>query len=78
MNIIGLMEKTNIGLVFLAPNLKKAPFSDEEFREALSYAINYEELAKLETLGYGEVPNRGFVPPSMTLDLCKGLQTELP
>ena len=59
------LEKTDIGLVFLALNLEKAPFSDSEFREALADAINYEELAKLETLGYGEVPNRGFVPPAM-------------
>ncbi|MCC4770127.1 ABC transporter substrate-binding protein [Methanosarcina sp. DH2] len=59
------LEKTDIGLVFLAPNLKIAPFSDPEFREALAYTINYEEIAMLETLGYGEVPNRGFVPPSM-------------
>ncbi|WP_292371862.1 ABC transporter substrate-binding protein [Methanosarcina sp. UBA411] len=59
------LEKTNIGLAFLAPNLKKAPFSDLKFRNALSYAINYEEIIRLETLGYGEVPNCGFVPPSM-------------
>ncbi|MDD2614285.1 MAG: ABC transporter substrate-binding protein [Methanosarcina sp.] len=59
------LEKTHIGLAFLAPNLKKAPLSDLEFRNALSYAINYEEIIRLETLGYGEVPNRGFVPPSM-------------
>lgn len=59
------IEKTDIGLVFLALNLKKAPFSDPEFREALAYSINYEEIVNLETLGYGEVPNRGFVPPTM-------------
>ncbi|MGB9927328.1 MAG: ABC transporter substrate-binding protein [Methanosarcina sp.] len=59
------LEKTNIGLIFLAPNLKKAPFSDLEFRKALSYAINYEEIIKLETLGHAQVPNYGFVPPSM-------------
>ncbi|WP_048124505.1 ABC transporter substrate-binding protein [Methanosarcina lacustris] len=59
------LEKTDIGLIFLAPNLKRAPFSDPKFREALTYAINYEEIARLETQGYGEVPNRGFVPPSM-------------
>lgn len=59
------IEKTDIGLVFLAFNLEKAPFSDPEFREALAYAINYEEIVNLETLGHGEVPNRGFVPPAM-------------
>lgn len=64
-NNFDVIEKTDIGLVFLALNLKKAPFSDPEFREALAYAINYEEIVNLETLGYGEVPNRGFVPPSM-------------
>ncbi|WP_048130178.1 ABC transporter substrate-binding protein [Methanosarcina sp. WWM596] len=59
------LEKTDIGLIFLAPNLEKAPFSDLKFREALAYAINYKEIVRLETLGYGEVPNRGFVPPVM-------------
>lgn len=59
------IEKTDLGLVFLALNLKQAPFSDPEFREALAYSINYEEIVNLETLGYGEVPNRGFVPPAM-------------
>ncbi len=59
------LNKTDIGLVFLALNLNKAPFSDPEFREALADSINYEELVRLETLGYGEIPNRGFVPPTM-------------
>ncbi|MDD4749138.1 MAG: ABC transporter substrate-binding protein [Methanosarcinaceae archaeon] len=59
------LEKTNVGLIFLGFNLKKAPLSDRAFREALSYALNYEELVALETLGYGEVANRGFVSPSM-------------
>ena len=59
------LKKADIGLIFLAPNLKKAPLSDPEFREALAYAVNYSEIELLETLGYGEVPNRGFVPPSM-------------
>lgn len=47
------IEKTDIGLVFLAFNLEKAPFSDPEFREALAYAINYEEIVNLETLVTG-------------------------
>jgi peptide/nickel transport system substrate-binding protein len=59
------LKKADIGLVFLIPNLKKTPLSDLKFREALAYAINYSEISKLETMGYGEVPNRGFVPPSM-------------
>ena len=39
--------------------------SDPAFREAVSSAINYQELVDISTLGYGKVPNRGFVPPAM-------------
>jgi peptide/nickel transport system substrate-binding protein len=59
------VEKDNIGLIFLGMNLQKQPMSDISFREALSSAINYSEILKLDALGYGQVPNAGFVPPSM-------------
>ncbi len=59
------VEKDNIGLIFLGMNLQKQPMSDISFRKALSYAINYSEILKLDALGYGQVPNTGFVPPSM-------------
>lgn len=58
-------QKLNMGLVFLGMNLKKPPFTDKNFRQALSYAVDYAEIVKLDALGYGEVPNRGFVPTSM-------------
>ena len=59
------VEKLNVGLYFLAFNLKRSPLSDFKFREAISYAINYPEIIKLDALGYGKVPTRGFVPDSM-------------
>ncbi|ABK14822.1 ABC transporter substrate-binding protein [Methanothrix thermoacetophila] len=59
------VEKDNVGLVFLGFNLNKEPMSDLQFREAMAYAINYTEILKIDALGYGSVPNRGFVPPSM-------------
>ena len=59
------VEKLNIGLYFLAFNLKRTPMSDFKFREAISYAINYPEILKLDALGYGNIPTRGFVPNSM-------------
>ena len=59
------VEKLNVGLYFLALNLKRSPMSDVKFREAISYAINYPEIIKLDALGYGRVPTRGFVPESM-------------
>lgn len=59
------VEKDNVGLVLLGFNLNKEPMSDLQFREAVSYAINYTEILKIDALGYGSVPKRGFVPPSM-------------
>lgn len=59
------IETTNVGLIFLGLNLKKAPTNDIAFREAIAYAINYEEIILIDALGYGDVPNRGFIPPSM-------------
>ena len=59
------VEKPNLGLVFLGFNLNRSPLEDRSFREALAYAVDYPEVLKLDTLGYGQVPTRGFVPPSM-------------
>jgi peptide/nickel transport system substrate-binding protein len=41
-----------------------APFDNASMRQALSYAINYDELNNLFTAGYGTVPNAGLVPGS--------------
>jgi ABC-type dipeptide transport system, periplasmic component len=43
-------------------NNNKTPYSDEKFREAISYAINYEEIKNLIVAGYGSTPNAGFLP----------------
>jgi len=59
------VEKDNIGLIFLGMNLKREPMSDINFRRALSFALDYSEMLKLDALGYGQIPNAGFVPPSM-------------
>ncbi|MFB3763832.1 MAG: ABC transporter substrate-binding protein [Methanotrichaceae archaeon] len=60
------VETDNIGLIFLGMNLKNAPMSDLNFRNAVSYAINYSEILKVDALGYGSIPNRGFVPSAMS------------
>ncbi len=59
------IEQPHLGLRFLGFNLRKKPMSDIRFREAISFAIDYQEIIKLDTLGYGEIPNRGFIPPVM-------------
>lgn len=59
------LEEPHLGLKFLAFNIKKEPMSDLSFREAISYALDYKEIIKLDLLNYGEVPNKGFVPRVM-------------
>jgi peptide/nickel transport system substrate-binding protein len=59
------IEEPHLSLKFLGFNLRKKPMSDLAFREAISCAIDYEELIKLDVLGYGEVPNKGLLPRTM-------------
>jgi len=43
-------------------NQEKAPYNDSRFREAVSYAVDYEKIKNLFTAGYGRTPNAGFIP----------------
>ncbi|MFW6056980.1 MAG: ABC transporter substrate-binding protein [Chloroflexota bacterium] len=43
-------------------NLDRGPASDRAFREAVSYCINYQQIADLVFAGYGSVPAYGFIP----------------
>ncbi len=58
-------EHFNMGLVFMGFNLEAGIMQDPRMREALTYLIDYDEIIKLDTLGYGRTADRGFVPPSM-------------
>lgn len=66
-----LSTDTNVSLVnvaaanapaVLAFNNAKGLFSDEDLRQAVSYALNYEEFKTYFGSAYAEIPNRGFVP----------------
>lgn len=66
-----LSTDTNVSLVnvaaanapaVLAFNNAKGLFSDENLRQAVSYALNYEEFKTYFGSAYDEIPNRGFVP----------------
>ena len=66
-----LSTDTNVSLVnvaaanapaVLAFNNAKGLFSDENLRQAVSYALNYEESKTYFGSAYAEIPNRGFVP----------------
>ena len=56
-----LIENTGVPAA-LWMNQDKEPYDDVRFREALSYAIDYEELVTLFTAGYGRTPTAGFIP----------------
>jgi peptide/nickel transport system substrate-binding protein len=43
-------------------NNNKTPYNNEKFREAVSYAIDYDEIRNLIVAGYGSAPNAGFLP----------------
>lgn len=66
-----LSTDTNVSLVnvaaanapaVLAFNNAKGLFSDENLRQAVSYALNYEEFKTYFGSAYAEIPNQGFVP----------------
>ena len=61
-----IFETPSIGLGFIGFNLKEGAGADLNFRDAVSSAINYDELVTICTLGYGTVPTRGFVPKGMS------------
>ncbi|MBN1856798.1 MAG: ABC transporter substrate-binding protein [Dehalococcoidia bacterium] len=43
-------------------NLEREPVSDIAFRQAVSLAIDYQQIADLVFAGYGTVPTYGFIP----------------
>ncbi|MDD2753995.1 MAG: ABC transporter substrate-binding protein [Methanothrix sp.] len=66
-----LMENEDLGYILIKNsgvpaalwlNQNKTPFDDVRFREAISYAIDYQELQNLFTAGYGATPAAGFIP----------------
>lgn len=63
---VKLAEVPGIGVPYLMYfGYNQYPTNQREFREAVSYAIDYELLVDMLTAGYGEVPGRGFTPPSV-------------
>jgi peptide/nickel transport system substrate-binding protein len=60
---LSILRIKNVGVPnVLWFNLKNTAFSDVQVREAISYAINYNELVTLFTSGYGTNPKAGFIP----------------
>lgn len=70
---IDLGESPFSGCYQLEYGKDRAPGNDQAFREAVSYALDYEQLASTINGEYGEVPGRGIIPPS-----CKGYDETIP
>lgn len=70
---INLGESPFSGCNQLEYGKDRAPGNDEEFRKAVSYALDYKQLASTINGKYGQIPGRGIIPPS-----CKGYNQSLP
>lgn len=55
----------DINLRYLIFNYKRYPMSLVEFREAVSYAIDYQSLMDSVAGGYGVVPRKGLIPSAV-------------
>jgi peptide/nickel transport system substrate-binding protein len=55
----------DLGIMIYMAFGREYPVTEKAFREAVSYAIDYEMLVKAVAGDYGEVPGRGIVPPSL-------------
>jgi peptide/nickel transport system substrate-binding protein len=60
---IGIMTQKNSGITnVLWFNENKTYLDSKAFRQAVSYAIDYEEMKNIFTAGYGSIPDAGLVP----------------
>ena len=59
------LEQPDSGLTYLGFNLTAGPLTSAALREAITLALDYEEIVRLELLGHGRPASRGFVPPYM-------------
>lgn len=57
-----IVEKPSFGYTYLGFNLNNEKFKDIKIRQALSLAINREELVDILFFGHGEVCNGPFLP----------------
>ncbi|MFD1020204.1 ABC transporter substrate-binding protein [Thalassobacillus hwangdonensis] len=61
---VKLARGSGFSTTLLQMNAEKYPLSETEFRKAISYAIDEQELIDTVLLGYAEVGSPGFIHPS--------------
>lgn len=69
---LGIVPDVGVPL-HLAFGYRQYPMDLKEFREAVSYAIDYQTVVDAVAAGYGEVPGTGYNPPALP-----GYRSDLP
>jgi len=59
---VGVLLNLEFGYTQFLKMMNESQF--KKFREAVSYAVDYQEIVDMISAGYGEVPGRGYVPPT--------------
>ncbi|MEA3290682.1 MAG: peptide-binding protein [Campylobacterota bacterium] len=72
-NNFNIYEKQSFSFTYLGFNLKSEKFKDKRIREALSYAINRQELLDILFFGHAKVCNGPFLPGTFAFN--KNVQT---
>lgn len=63
-----IIEKPSFSYTYMGFNLKNEKFKDLRVRQALSLAINREELVEILFFGHGEISNGPFLPRTYAFD----------
>ena len=63
-----IIEKPSFSYTYMGFNLKNEKFKDLRVRQALSLAINREELVEILFFGHGEICNGPFLPRTYAFD----------
>jgi peptide/nickel transport system substrate-binding protein len=71
---VDLIIVPDVGVpLHLVFGFKQYPTNTTEFRQAVSYAIDYQALTEMIAAGYGEIPGKGYNSPALP-----GFDSELP
>jgi peptide/nickel transport system substrate-binding protein len=77
MPALELSKAVDIGFFFLAYNLRRPPFNDVHFRQALSAAIDRDEMAQ-DAWGGAGVPANSWISPALKFWYDKGIVERVP
>ncbi len=77
MPALKLSKAVDIGFFFLAYNERRPPFNDVHFRQALSAAIDRDEIAQ-DAWGGAGVPANSFISPALKFWHDEGIAKKMP